>query len=111
MINSKKKLDMTLAVVFAAVYFIHLFIASSVLNKAITDSAGSPSTVMNYSYLALFWISLSGLFAYRATNYNQSPRHQAIAFIVSPILLLPLLVILHVFVVLLPIYDLVGPNT
>ncbi len=58
--------------------------------------------------LDFFWIALASVFYYKTTKYKQTGVNQLAIFVAAPIVLSPVIFLIHTVTVLLPIYSLVG---
>ena len=104
-----KSIYFKLSIVFLLAFFIHLFILAGFIRHYVASSSSSTN---HYSGFLIFvpvtWVSLSGLSFYKSTNSKQTPIRQLVAFLLSPVVLAPILGIIYTIVVLLPLYSLVN---
>ncbi len=105
--NTKSKY-FYLSIVACVAYFVHLFVLRSMVIHVLTIKSANGDTLPALLYMPFLWISLAGWFYYKSTKANQAMSRQTLAFVVTPIVLAPVLGLLYVLIVLTPIYSLAG---
>lgn len=105
--NVKNSPYLYLAIVAFIFFFIHLFtVRHMVLAELQSNSKTQVNTLTLYS--PVIWLSFAGLFLYKATTFKQSLLNQLLAFLFTPVALLPFEALFYVLIVLTPLYNLVG---
>lgn len=93
-----------------AAHFIHLFVLQYQVRNVILHNIDGENLPTLYYYLPYIWVAIAGLLFFKATKKKQSLQNQIMAFILTPLILSPILGIIYVIIVLLPIYEIAGQS-
>jgi len=99
-----------ISLTFFGVFILHLLLLRFYALNAVQSSEVVASSIFPLLLLGAVWISLASLFWYKSTDKQQTIIKHGLVFLISPIVLSPILAILYVIVVLFPLYDLVGSD-
>lgn len=105
-----KSTNFKLALFSFIAFFIHLFVLQSQVENSLLNNPTGENLPSIYFYLPYFWVGLAGLLFFKATKKEQTLQNQVLAFILTPLILSPILAFIYVIIVLLPIYGLAGQS-